>query len=298
MKTRVLASVAPVLLLVACGASPADGPTPPPAPAMPAASTAAVASAPSPPPACGPGTTALPDGSCLPDAPPVESKPAPPPACGDGMALVPGGTFEVGPKDKREKITVAAFCMDVSETTADQYAACVKAGGCTDKEAKCAAQATYGAEGKGNHPMVCVDFAQANAFCAAQKKRLATNEEWEWAARGGAEGRTYPWGNDAPADQLCWSGKEAHKGTCPVASFAKGDSPQGIHDLAGNVYEWTTTKNDAKSPIRDGRGGSWRDGSAALVKSSRAGGFAPSYRCGFLGIRCVTAAPLSTRGDG
>jgi formylglycine-generating enzyme len=281
-----------LLLLAACGGEP----LPPPAPSAPPAPTLAAPA----PKECPPDTLADGHGGCAPTPAVTPAAPAtavasaapPPPAapsCPDGMALVPGGSFVFGLL--KEKVTVAPFCMDVSETTADGYAACVKAGKCTTDFTDCAAQHTYGAAGLGDHPMVCVDFAQANAYCAAQSKRLATTEEWEWAARGGSEGHTYPWGNTAPKDQLCWSGATPTTGTCKVGSFPAGDNPQGIHDLAGNVFEWTVGKNDAKSPVRDGRGGSWRDGDPGLVKSNRVGGFAPAYRCGFLGIRCVVKAP-------
>lgn len=220
-------------------------------------------------------------------APPPEDKKA----CPKGMALIPPGKLLMGAPKK--EVSVGAICLDVNETTADEYAACVKGGKCTEDHLKCAPQATYGTEGKGNHPINCVDFSQATAYCKAQNKRLVTNEEWEFASRGAA-GRTYPWGTDAPKDQLCWSGSQLHTGTCPVGATPQGDTPEGIHDLAGNVFEWTTTKNDARSQSRDGRGGSWKDGAPELVRSSRPGAFQVTYRCGFLGIRCATDAPAGS----
>jgi formylglycine-generating enzyme required for sulfatase activity len=205
------------------------------------------------------------------------------------MARVPGGSFVMGPL--KVKAEVSDFCMDVTETTAEAYAACVKAGKCTDSWAKCADASTYGAAGKEKHPMVCVDFPQAEAYCKAQGKRLPREEEWEWAARAGDEARQYPWGKDDPKDQACWSGGgTVRTGTCPVGSFPGGATPQGIQDLAGNVFEWTTSGNDARGKMRVARGGSWRDGTAPLMKAARPGGFEVTYRCGFLGIRCVTEA--------
>jgi sulfatase modifying factor 1 len=251
--------------------------------AKPCDSATAASSAP-PLAECAPGTHREGE-QCVADAPP----PPPKPACAAGMAIVPGGTYLYG--SARQEVKVPPFCLDLTEVTADSYAACVKSGKCTDTQMKCAAQHTFGVEGKGNHPIVCVDFAQANAYCEAQGKRLPMDEEWEWAARGGTEARQFPWGNDAPKEQLCWSGTSPQTGPCAVGTFPKGDSPQGIHDLAGNVFEWTVSKNDAKSPVRAGRGGSWRDGTKELVRAARAGGFAPSYRCGFLGIRCATKGP-------
>ena len=143
--------------------------------------------------------------------------------------------------------------------------------------------------------MVCVDFQQAIDYCTAQGKRLPSDEEWEWAARGGEEGRAYPWGNEAPKDQLCWSGgKEGLlKGTCPVAAHPGGASKDGLLGLAGNVFEWTTSSQDSKTKDRVGRGASWRDGIPNMFRTERPGRFQVTYRCGFLGIRCVMA-PTAT----
>ena len=238
---------------------------------VPAAPTAVAAVAPTAPPAA---TTA-----------PEPVKPASP--CPANMALVTGGTYSMA-RPKRE-VTTGAICMDLNETTADEYSACVKAGKCDATSLKCAAQATYETAGKGNHPINCVDMPQAISYCKAQNKRLASDEEWEWVARGGAAGHTYPWGNEKPNGKACWSGESTLVGTCPVAATPGGDSPQGIHDLAGNVFEWTTSRNDSAGKFRIGRGGSWRDSAADGLLASRSGpGFEVQYRCGFLGIRCVT----------
>jgi formylglycine-generating enzyme len=229
-------------------------------------------------------TSAAPSASATASAPPAEEKKA----CPGEMALVAGGKLAMGTPKK--DVTVGAICLDVHEATADEYAACVKAGKCSDTQLKCAPQATYGVAGKGNHPINCVDYAQANAYCKAQDKRLPTPEEWEFAARG-PEGRTYPWGNEKPSAQACWSGADLHTGTCPVGVTPAGDSPEGVHDLAGNVFEWTAPAVETKSTSRGGRGGSWKDGTPDLLRAARQGGFETKYRCGFLGIRCATAAP-------
>lgn len=214
--------------------------------------------------------------------PPKAASPCPP-----NMALVPGGTYTFT-RPKRE-VTTGAICMDLNETTADEYAACVKTGKCDATSLKCAAQATYETAGMGNHPINCVDMAQAISYCKAQDKRLASDEEWEWVARGGAAGHTFPWGDDKPNGKACWSGESTLVGTCAVGATPAGDSPQGIHDLAGNVFEWTTSRNDSAGKFRIGRGGSWRDSAPDGLKASRSGpGFEVQYRCGFLGIRCVT----------
>ena len=84
------------------------------------------------------------------------------------------------------------------------------------------------------------------------------------------------------------SGESVLVGTCEVGKSPAGASPQGILDLAGNVFEWTTSRYDKNGPNRVGRGGSWQDVSGEGLKASRPGpGFLVTYRCGFLGIRCV-----------
>ncbi|WP_438002204.1 SUMF1/EgtB/PvdO family nonheme iron enzyme [Sorangium sp. So ce185] len=299
-------AVACGVLAAACGASPASpppagpaGPSPA-AQAAPASASGGAATAPASPQ---PGSDAAPapagasataaqaggDTAAAQAGSGQASAPSSPPSdgCPDGMARVPGGSFVMGPL--KVKAAVADLCMDRTEVTAEAYAACVKAGKCTDTLANCAKEAsTYGVAGKEKQPMVCVDFAQAEAYCAAQGKRLPRDDEWEWAARGGEEARPYPWGGEAPKDQLCWSGGgTVRKTACDVGSFPAGASPQGIQDLAGNVFEWTTSANDGKGKMRVARGGSWRDGIPPLVRTARPGGFEATYRCGFLGIRCV-----------
>ncbi|WP_433937316.1 formylglycine-generating enzyme family protein [Sorangium cellulosum] len=309
-----LAAAACGALTAACGASPAAPDGSPPAGPAPAALTAPEGAAAGAPTAAAPKTgptaastqpggdptAAQAGGASAPGqagaVPAASAAPtAPSDGCPDGMARVPGGSFVMGPL--KVKATVGDLCMDRTEVTAASYAACVNAGKCTDTLANCAKEAsTYGVAGKEKQPMVCVDFAQAQAYCAAQGKRLPRDDEWEWAARGGEEARPYPWGGEAPKDQLCWSGGGAvRKTACDVGSFPAGANPQGIQDLAGNVFEWTTSANDGSGKMRVARGGSWRDGIPPLVRTARPGGFEVTYRCGFLGIRCVTepAAPAA-----
>lgn len=287
-------SAALVVSAAACGGSTQDtaanANTPPPV----------VTSAAPQAPECAPGTHAE-GNACVADAPapiatpePVQTadtKPADPPApaspCPANMAFVAGGTYTFGLL--KTKAVIADLCVDKAETTAKQFEACVNDKKCTDNFSGCAPEATYKKAGKEDHPMVCVDFQQALDYCAYQGKRLPSDEEWEWAARGGAEGRLYPWGNDAPKDQVCWSGSGARASTCSVNEHPTGASKDGLLGMAGNVFEWTTTRQDAKTKDRIGRGGSWRDGLPNMMRVDRPGKFEVTYRCGFLGIRCVTA---------
>ena len=217
--------------------------------------------------------------------------PAPvPPAlgkCAEGMKFVPGFT-EWQPSTFLETGRVLegpAFCMNTTEVTTAAYAACVKSGKCTKAATWDGCNA--GVAGRENHAINCVDWNQAKGYCEAQGQRLPTEAEWEYAATGG-DGRTYPWGNAEPSNQLCWSAT-SNGHTCAVGSYPSDNSPFGLSDLSGNVSEWTSTLD--KLATRVVRGGSWSTDGPSLVRSAYRHWFVPSYRWGNLGFRCA-GSPL------
>ncbi len=195
----------------------------------------------------------------------------------EGMVRIAGGTFKLG--NRGDTVTLADYWLDVTEVTADAYAACAKAGRCTGDGLS--SGGTYQVSGKGNHPITSVDWTQAGAYCRWKSKRLPTEPEWEWAARGGFRGTEYPWGNDRPSGRVCSSP------TCPVGSFPSGDSPEGVKDLAGNVLEWTYGYfGQYSSQVeRVTRGG--RDGFGA---ADRGYGVYSTSHSSDVGFRCAKSA--------
>jgi formylglycine-generating enzyme required for sulfatase activity len=216
------------------------------------------------------------------------------------MVTLPGGTVRSRGADWDSSLVagkvVQPFAIDLTEVTADAYAACVSRGACsaegvtqqTVPDRSWDRQCNYGHPEKGNHPMNCVSFDQAATYCRAEGKRLPTILEWKWAARGGPEARQYPWGNDAPTGQLCW--QRRNEGTCAVGSFPAGDAVGGIHDMSGNVMEWTV---DEQRPGVGGRtrlGGGFADAPTYWQGVSVEFGVVwenPASRFSILGFRCV-----------
>ena len=230
------------------------------------------------------------------EPPPAKAAPAKPPQakapqaakpkCKQGMVGIPAGTFTMGDDvdtSKAGQVTVEAFCMDRTEVTTAAYATCVKTGKCTGFDYP---WCNSGVAGRGNHPINCVYWNQATAYCEAQGQRLPTEEEWEYAARG-TDGRVYPWGNAEPAGQLCWDryGEGKPNSTCAVGSFPKGNSPFGLSDMSGNVWEWTSSAYSETEGVF--RGGGWDVYDLSLVRSASRSLFIPSDLGSVLGFRCA-----------
>ena len=120
-------------------------------------------------------------------------------------------------------------------------------------------------DGRLDHPVVHVSWNDAKAYCAWAGKRLPTEAEWEYAARGGLEGKVFPWGDELePAGvhrMNVWQGDfprentvaDGYYGTCPVDAFPANG--YGLHNMTGNGWEWCADLfNDAN---RSTRGGSY-----------------------------------------
>lgn len=212
----------------------------------------------------------------------------PTPTCPSGMRGIPAGMFLMGDligddtsAQPVHGVRLTAFCMDETEVTVSAYRSCVTTGTCTTPGMSM--YCNWGVSGRDQHPVNCVDPAQARAFCVWRGSDLPTEARWEYAARG-TDRRTYPWGNDAPGSQLCWNRLPSPGSSCPVQSYPSGNSPFGLFDMAGNVFEWTLDSyasytGDSGSyvlnptgPFDDGsrvlRGGSWGESSPFDVRAS------------------------------
>jgi formylglycine-generating enzyme required for sulfatase activity len=211
-----------------------------------------------------------------------------PTECPAGMVLVPGGKFFMGSDEPEfklwqpaHKVYVDTFCIDAHEVTAAEYKACSDQGECkrppdvpsypktagssdADHEKKRTAYAelcNFGKPERDQHPINCVSWSLADAYCSFKKRRLPTEAEWEFAARG-SDGRKFPWGDDPGAAEHMnaggaeftrWEKKQGialsprlyeiddgFEGTAPVGSFPKGRTKFGADDFIGNVWEWTS----------------------------------------------------------
>jgi formylglycine-generating enzyme required for sulfatase activity len=214
------------------------------------------------------------------------------------MVQIPAGDFMMGTNDGKadekpvHSVHVNAFEMDVTEVTVAQYRACVSTGVCPAGSTTMSEFCNYEKTDKGNHPINCVSWDEARTYCVWAKKRLPTEEEWEYAARG-TDGRKYPWGSDAPRAQLCWDRLHGKLGTCAVGSFPSGRSPFGLLDMAGNVWEWTASGysrgygESRSSSVRVLRGGAWNNDNPSYVGSAYRAWPASSSRDADYGFRCA-----------
>lgn len=216
--------------------------------------------------------------------------------CPSGMAFVNGGSYS--PRGVGGLVRVDDLCVDVTEVTVSAYRACVLGGSCTPPPSK--VFCNYGVGGRDDDPINCVDVGQAKTFCATVGARLPTEDEWEWVARADKLGYDYPWGNTIPTaadapERLCWQGKTAHDvdtvwpsrpaGTCAVRSFPAG-AHDGIFDMAGNVWEWTSTAEGSSFVFRGGSAFDPADAANVTVKARRT---AASAGYSGVGFRCFRA---------
>lgn len=255
------------------------------------------------------------------------------------MISLPGGEFEMGSHDPHaydnehppHRVRVAPFKLARTPVTAFEWSQFILDGGYSRRdlwskegwawrESENVVKPEYWIlqpDGKGyyyfgssgprpihpNEPVSSVSWFEAEAYARWSGKRLPSEAEWEYAARldpETGESRLYPWGNTPPSPgHACFEMHESQP--APVGSKQAGMSAFGILDLAGGVWEWTSTPFLAYPGFRaypydgyskdhmDGhhkvcRGGSWAT-STRILRASFRNWYVPTYRQGFLGVR-------------
>lgn len=182
-----------------------------------------------------------------------------------GMVRVDAGAYLVG--DVNRSSTLDAFEMDIYPVTNRQYKQFVDKTGYAHVPEHW--RDNNYAPDLANHPVVNVNWEDANAYAQWVGKRLPSEQEWEKAARG-PEGRVYPWGN-AFNHFNCNCRELGLRGTTDVTQFHSGVSQYGGYDMAGNVWEWTCSnvfpENEDAKVIR---GGSWANTREEVKATTRA----------------------------
>jgi formylglycine-generating enzyme required for sulfatase activity len=206
-------------------------------------------------------------------------------------------------------VTLSAYAIALYPVTVAEYACAVRAGAVREPPVGTLFPIDWSAQRqRPDHPVVCVSWDDALAYTdwlatvAAHPWRLATEAEWERAARG-TDGRIYPWGDDW--DAACANTRDGGpRQTTPVGSYPGGAGPSGANDLAGNVWEWTSSlflpypydRSDGRElhepegfrGWRVLRGGSWNY-PAQGARTARRGNADPSFVRGSFGFRLVLA---------
>ncbi len=222
------------------------------------------------------------------------------PESGLDQITIPEGVFLMGSKghDLDEwpvlEVYLNAFRIDKTEVTNEMYKLCVKDRKCVEPRN----HADYDNPLYSNHPVVYVTWTDAKNYCAWKGRRLPTEAEWEKAASWNERTHqkfVYPWGNEEPSCKLTnykgdTEGCIGH--TSSVGSYPAGNSPYGVEDMAGNVWEWVNDQYDMNyyeslrstpAPITNPqgpdqetlyvfRGGSWRDTARDLRSANRGRG--------------------------
>jgi len=268
--------------------------------------------------------------------------------CPAGMVYHPTGKTFIGSKtlpdysganvDGTRKVELSSFCLDVTEVTVRAYEACVQDATCertpddvnfkgltadARKRKLYVGFCNARKPDRVDHPINCVSFDLAAAYCKSKNARLPTETEWEYAARGPVQ-HDYPWGDEAPDEKrlnaagteyqkweqatggggkTMFEGDDGWSGTAPVGQYPAGKSGFGVYDLAGNVWEWTADQygahaagefKDPQGPAtgteRVIRGGAFNGWDPAWANPAWRYRYAPGTYSHAVGFRCAADA--------
>ena len=239
----------------------------------------------------------------------------------DGMPMVyvPGGEFKMGTgrgADRAHAVALDSFWVDQTEVTNEHYRHCVEAGACRAPTSCSWGEPTYEDVSKADHPVLCVSWQSARAYCRWAGGRLPTEAEWEYAARG-PDSPAYPWGDEfdgtllnscdtnCPHEaQRVNENDDGYAMTAPVGSYPGGTSWCGSLDMAGNVWEWVADWHGPYPRARQTnptgpesgnekiiRGGSWYDfNEYGFLRADNRHPYEPRAADHLVGFRCVVPA--------
>ena len=191
-----------------------------------------------------------------------------------------------------ELVTASAFYMDTTEVTVGQFK-------------KFLSEADHPFDGElwgkvyeysptDKHPMIYVSWFDATAYAKWAGKRLPTEAEWEFAARGGLVDKIFTWGDEESiardyANFYGTGGRDQWKNTtAPVGSLKPNG--YGLYDMSGNVWEWCQDWYSEDKKYRVLRGGSWYNDADNLRAAGRNSFDFPSYALSYYGFRCVSGS--------
>jgi formylglycine-generating enzyme required for sulfatase activity len=259
-------------------------------------------------------------------------------AAAPNLARIPAGDFLMGAPDAEadqrpvHRVTVGEFFIGRYPVTNDEYAKFIRATGhpppsvdempliassglesvFRDLAAPYVWLGGHPPSGHGNHPVVLVRYDDAVAYCTWSSEttgrivRLPTEAEWEKAARGGTDGKRYPWGNEFDPASCCYLGDAAAKrrrGTRPTGTYPP--NAYGLCDMIGNVWEWVSDWYDAEiygqeeprdpagpraGTLRVVRGGSWVTDDIAMLRCSYRHKVPPDTYAYSIGFRIACSA--------
>jgi formylglycine-generating enzyme required for sulfatase activity len=210
------------------------------------------------------------------------------------MVRIEGGKFLMGrnggPDEEASpahEVAIAAFYLDEKPVTIGEYRKFLQSSGRPDPAP----------QGRDDAAVTNITWDEASSFCLRQGKRLPSEDEWEFAARG-PDGRLYPWGETRDADTL--NDRASNVGRIePVGARPKNRSPFGVLDMVGNVWQWCSNDyshypgRNSSLTVPHGakaiRGGSFESEPWQATAVSRNLEL-PSKRSPVIGFRCAKSA--------